>query len=415
MELKMMNLRDLKPYPKNAKKHPQEQIKNVAESIKEFGWQQPIVVDEQNVIIIGHCRYQAAKLLGQETVPVHVAKGLDENQVNKLRLLDNKTNESEWDLDLLLEQIPTLEFDNYEIDWGIPEEENEVEEDDFDVDSTFDEIEEPISKPGDIYQLGEHRLMCGDSTNRDDVDKLMDGATADILETDPPYNVNVSNSQGMKIENDNLTNFEFKAFINDAMGNASRVLKAGGSFYIWFGDVEDISFREACFNNGLSIRQCLIWVKNGFVLGRQDYQWQHEPCLYGWKEGAAHYFIDDHTQSTVIEDKPDINKMTKAELKAALKEMLDAKIATTVMHADKPIKNTDHPTMKPLKLLGKQIANSSIKGQTVLDLFGGSGSTLIACEQLERKCYMMEYDPKYCDVIIKRWETFTGNKAEKIN
>lgn len=415
MELKMMNLRDLKPYPKNAKKHPQEQIKNVAESIKEFGWQQPIVVDEQNVIIIGHCRYQAAKLLGQETVPVHVAKGLDENQVNKLRLLDNKTNESEWDLDLLLEQIPTLEFDNYEIDWGIPEEENEVEEDDFDVDSTFDEIEEPISKHGDIYQLGEHRLMCGDSTNRDDVDKLMDGATADILETDPPYNVNISNSQGMKIENDNLTNFEFKAFINDAMGNASRVLKAGGSFYIWFGDVEDISFREACFNNGLSIRQCLIWVKNGFVLGRQDYQWQHEPCLYGWKEGAAHYFIDDHTQSTVIEDKPDINKMTKAELKAALKEMLDAKIATTVMHADKPIKNTDHPTMKPLKLLGKQIANSSIKGQTVLDLFGGSGSTLIACEQLERKCYMMEYDPKYCDVIIKRWETFTGNKAEKIN
>lgn len=415
MELKMMNLRDLKPYPKNAKKHPQQQIKNVAESIKEFGWQQPIVVDEQNVIIIGHCRYQAAKLLGQETVPVHVAKGLDENQVNKLRLLDNKTNESEWDLDLLLEQIPTLEFDNYEIDWGIPEEENEVEEDDFDVDSAFDEIEEPISKPGDIYQLGEHRLMCGDSTNRDDVDKLMDGATADILETDPPYNVNVSNSQGMKIENDNLTNFEFKAFINDAMGNASRVLKAGGSFYIWFGDVEDISFRESCFNNGLSIRQCLIWVKNGFVLGRQDYQWQHEPCLYGWKEGAAHYFIDDHTQSTVIEDKPDINKMTKAELKAVLKEMLDAKIATTVMHADKPIKNTDHPTMKPLKLLGKQIANSSIKGQTVLDLFGGSGSTMIVCEQLERKCYMMEYDPKYCDVIIKRWETFTGNKATKIN
>ena len=415
MELKIMNLRDLKPYPKNAKKHPQKQIKNVAESIKEFGWQQPIVVDEQNVIIIGHCRYQAAKLLKLETVPVHVAEGLDENLVNQLRLLDNKTIEAESDLDLLLEQIPTLEFDNYEIDWGIPEEENEVEEDDFDVDSAFDEIEEPISKPGDIYQLGEHRLMCGDSTNRDDVDKLMDGATADILETDPPYNVNISNSQGMKIENDNLTNFEFKAFINDAMGNASRVLKAGGSFYIWFGDAEDISFREACFNNGLSIRQCLIWVKNGFILGRQDYQWQHEPCLYGWKEGAAHYFIDDHTQATVIEDKPDINKMTKAELKAALKEMLDAKIATTVMHADKPIKNTDHPTMKPLKLLGKQIANSSIKGQTVLDLFGGSGSTMIACEQLERKCYMMEYDPKYCDVIIKRWETFTGKKAEKIN
>ena len=412
-----MKLRDLKPYPKNAKKHPQEQIKNVAESIKEFGWQQPIVVDENNVIIIGHCRYQAAKLLELETVPVHVAEGLDENQANKLRLLDNKTNESEWDLDLLLEQIPTLEFDNYEIDWGIQEEENEVEEDDFDVDSAIDEIEEPISKPGDVYQLGEHRLMCGDSTNKDDVEKLMDGKAADMLETDPPYNVNVSNSQGMKIENDNLTDFEFKTFINDAMENASRVLKPGGSFYIWFGDAEDISFREACFNNGLSIRQCLIWVKNAFTLGRQDYQWQHEPCLYGWKDGAAHYFVDDHTQATVIEDKPDINKMTKAELKAALKEMLDAKVSTTVMHADKPVKNTDHPTMKPLKLIGKQIANSSIKGQEqiVLDLFGGSGSTMIACEQLERKCYMMEYDPKYVDVIIKRWETFTGRKAEKIN
>lgn len=415
MELKMMNLRDLKPYPKNAKKHPQEQIKNVAESIKEFGWQQPIVVDENNVIIIGHCRYQAAKLLKLETVPVHVAEGLDENQANKLRLLDNKTNESEWDLDLLLEQIPTLEFDNYEIDWGIQEEENEVEEDDFDVDSAIDGIEEPISKPGDVYQLGEHRLMCGDSTNKDDVDKLMDGKAADLLETDPPYNVNVSNSQGMKIENDNLTDFEFKAFINDAMENASRVLKPGGSFYIWFGDVEDISFREACFNNGLSIRQCLIWVKNAFVLGRQDYQWQHEPCLYGWKDGAAHYFVEDHTQATVIEDKPDINKMTKAELKATLKEMLDAKVPTTVMHADKPVKNTDHPTMKPLKLLGKQIANSSKKDELVLDLFGGSGSTMIASEQLGRKCYMMEYDPKYVDVIIKRWETFTGRKAEKIN
>lgn len=415
MELKMMKLRDLHPYPKNAKKHPQEQIKNVAESIKEFGWQQPIVVDENNVIIIGHCRYQAAKLLGLETVPVHVAEGLDENQANKLRLLDNKTNESEWDLDLLLEQIPTLEFDNYEIDWGIQEEENEVEEDYFDVDSAFDEIEEAISKPGDVYQLGEHRLMCGDSTNKEDVEKLMDGKVADLLETDPPYNVNVSNSQGMKIENDNLTDFEFKTFINDAMENASRVLKPGGSFYIWFGDVEDISFRQACFNNGLSIRQCLIWVKNAFVLGRQDYQWQHEPCLYGWKDGAAHYFVDDHTQATVIEDKPDINKMTKAELKATLKEMLDAKIATTVMHADKPIKNTDHPTMKPLKLLGKQIANSSKNNELVLDLFGGSGSTMIASEQLGRKCYMMEYDPKYVDVIVKRWETFTGQKAEKIN
>jgi len=413
MELKMMKLRDLKPYPKNAKKHPQEQIKNVAESIKEFGWQQPIVVDDNNVIIIGHCRYEAAKLLELETVPVHVAEGLDENQANKLRLLDNKTNESEWDLDLLLEQIPTLEFDNYEIDWGIQEEENEVEEDDFDVDSAFDEIDEPISKPGDVYQLGDHRLMCGDSTNKDDVEKLMDGNTADLLETDPPYNVDYEGAAG-KIKNDNMGDYEFTDFLIQAFSCANEVMKAGAPFYIWHADKKAHLFFNAFKEINWQVRQCLIWVKNSFVFGRQDYQQKHEPCLYGWKDGAAHYFVDDHTQATVVEDKPDINKMTKAELKETLKEMLDAKVPTTVMHADKPIKNTDHPTMKPLKLLGKQIANSSKKDELVLDLFGGSGSTMIASEQLGRKCYMMEYDPKYVDVIIKRWETFTGRKAEKI-
>ena len=384
MELKIMNLRDLKPYPKNAKKHPQEQIKNVAESIKEFGWQQPIVVDEQNVIIIGHCRYQAAKLLKLETVPVHVAEGLDENQVNKLRLLDNKTNESEWDLDLLLEQIPTLEFDNYEIDWGIPEEENEVEEDDFDVDSAFDEIEEPISKPGDIYQLGEHRLMFGDSTNRDDVDKLMDGKVADLVFTDPPYNVAYEGGSKKRemIKNDKIDNFY--EFLYDVYQNCYNNMNAGATIYVCHSELERINFTKAFLDVGFKMSSIIIWAKNNSTFSmNKDYKQKHEPIIYGWKEGK-HNWVGGNCEDTLWE----IKRPTKSDL---------------------------HPTMKPIELCARAITNSSNKNNIVYEPFGGSGSTLIASEQTERICYCMEIDAKYCDVIIKRWETFTGNKAEKIN
>lgn len=383
MELKMMKLRDLKPYPKNAKKHSKEQIKNVAESIKEFGWQQPIVVDDNNVIIIGHCRYQAAKLLELETVPVHVAEGLDENQANKLRLLDNKTNESEWDLDLLLEQIPTLEFDNYEIDWGIQEEENEVEEDDFDVESAIDEIEEPISKPGDVYQLGKHRLMCGDSTNLENVKELMRETKVDLFLTDPPYNVDYEGTAG-KIQNDNMADSEFNDFLIQAFSCANEVMKAGAPFYIWHADSEGYNFRTACKRAGWTVRQCIIWNKNSLVLGRQDYQWKHEPCLYGWKDGAGHKWYSGRSE-------------------------------TTVLDFDKPKHNDLHPTMKPVALISYEIKNSTKEEDCVLDLFGGSGTTLIACEELNRVCYMMELDPKFVDVIIKRWENMTGKEAVKVN
>lgn len=182
---------------------------------------------------------------------------------------------------------------------------------------------------------------------------------------------------------------------------------------MWYGDIEDIAFRQACFGNGLEIKECLIWVKNHFTLGRQDYQWRHEPCLYGWKEGS-HYFLDDRSQSTVIEDRMDIRKMKKEELIKALEEILSPDTPTTVIHENKPVKDDDHPTMKPVKLIARLIANSSRKRETVVDLFGGSGTTLIACEQLGRKCRMMELDPIYCDVIIRRWEKLTGKKATKI-
>lgn len=235
------------------------------------------------------------------------------------------------------------------------------------------------------------------------------------LITDPPYNVDVSNSSGDKIMNDNMPENEFRVFIEAAFRTADAVMRPGAVFYIWHADNNGLSFRSAAESVGWAVRQCLIWNKNHFTLGRQDYQWKHEPCLYGWKDGAAHYFFDSRRESTVIEDPPaDFKKMTKAEMYKLLKDIFSDKKATTVIDCDKPLADTEHPTMKPVKLIGYLMRNSSKKGDAILDLFGGSGTTLIAAEQLGRKCYMMELDPHYCDVIIARWEKLTGKKAIKI-
>jgi DNA modification methylase len=257
--------------------------------------------------------------------------------------------------------------------------------------------------------------MVGDSTNIDDVKKLMNGSKADLLYTDPPYNVNVSNSEGMTIENDNMDNESFRNFLNLAFMCASESLKEGAPFYVWHADSETVNFRTQCEENGLMVKQTLIWVKNGFNFGRQDYKWKHEPCLYGWKEGAGHYFIEEYNHPTVIEDEVDLEKMSKEQMKRMLEEILAEPIPTTIIHENKPLKNDLHPTMKPLQMCGDMIRNSSLKGEIVLDLFGGSGSTMMACEQLGRNCYMMEYDPKYADVIIERWEELTGKKAILLN
>ena len=243
--------------------------------------------------------------------------------------------------------------------------------------------DEPKSKKGDIYILGNHRLMCGDSTNKDDVRKLMNGNQCDMIFTDPPYNVNYEGGTGMKIQNDNMLDATFYDFLFSAFDNMFENTKRGGAIYVCHSDTEGLNFRNAFKNAGYKLAECLIWVKSALVMGRQDYHWRHEPILYGWKEGAAHYFIDDRTQDTVWEFK-------------------------------KPKKNALHPTMKPLELCAKAIYNSSRSGDIILDLFGGSGSTLIACEQLNRNCYMMELDEKYVDVIIDRWEKFTGRKAVKV-
>ena len=286
---------------------------------------------------------------------------------------------------------------------------------------------EPRAKLGDIWQLGNHRLMCGSSTSQEDVDKLLDGAVMDLCVTDPPYNVNYGSLQEQqekvgksknihdKILNDNMDDESFHLFLYDFYTQMMRSLKEGGVYYIFHADTEGLNFRSALKECGGSVKETLIWVKNALVLGRQDYHWKHEPCLYGWKEGAGHYFINDRTQTTVFEDKVDLEKLTKDELIDMCKELMDEQVPTTIIHEDKPMRNDVHPTMKPIKLIGRLVKNSSRPKENVIDFFGGSGSTLIACEQLGRKCYTMELDPQYIDVIIDRWEKLTGEKAVLLN
>jgi len=408
------NIEELIPYDKNPRINDNA-VDKVAESIKQFGFKSPIVLDKNNVIICGHTRLKASQRLGLKEVPCIVADDLTEEQIKAYRLADNKTAEyAEWDFNLLNEELDSIiDIDmtdfGFDLDLGIEEEQEIIE------DEVPEVPEEPKAKLGDIYQLGNHRLMCGDSTDEDTVRTLMNDKQADLLFTDPPYNVDVSNSQGMKIKNDNMDNESFKNFLHKAFKCANQSLKPGGAFYVWYADSEDINFRTACVDNDLLIKQCLIWVKNGFNFGRQDYKWKHEPCLYGWKEGAGHYFVEEYNHPTVIEDEIDLEKMKKEEMKKLLEEILVDQTPTTIIHENKPLKNDLHPTMKPIKMCADMIRNSSRQNEIVLDLFGGSGSTLITCEQLHRKCYMMEFDPKYVDVIIERWENFTGEKAIKIN
>lgn len=379
--------KDVIPYEKNAKKHDKTQVDNVANSIKRFGWQQDVVITQDNVLVIGHCRRLAALKLGCD-MPYHVidknADELTENDIKELRIADNLTNESPWDFELGAEDIEGLEFAGFDFDLSQFEfeEEKEVEEDDFDVQLP----EEPKSKVGDIYKLGNHRLICGDSTDSATIEKLMDGQLADLLITDPPYNVNYEGKtkDALTIQNDNMGDMEFREFLSDAFGAADSVMRKGAVFYIWHADSEGYNFRGACVDTGWKVRETLIWNKNSMVMGRQDYQWKHEPCLYGWKEGASHLWASDRKQ-------------------------------TTILSFDRPSKSLLHPTMKPIALFAYQIGNNTHEGDAVLDLFGGSGTSIMACEQLNRKCYMCELDPKYVDVIIDRWEQYTGRKAEKVN
>lgn len=394
MNYKEIEISKLMPYENNARTHSEAQLNRIAESIKEFGFINPILIDKEYGIIAGHGRMMAAKQLGIDKVPCLFVEHLSEEQKRAYIIADNKLAlDAGWDYDILESEMKALQEMDFDLELtGFTEDEiagiiklgtEEEYEDDFDPEEALPE--EAVTKPGDIWRLGNHILACGDSTNSEDMKRLVDGRVVDLIVTDPPYNVAYEGKtkDKLKIQNDHQSTDDFTAFLEAAFKNMAEWLKSGGGVYIWHADTMRKAFLDAIEQTDLSVREVLVWVKNTMVLGRQDYHWQHEPCLYGWKEGAAHYFIDDRTQ-------------------------------TTVMQYDKPAKSIEHPTMKPIELIAKQIQNSSRTNEVVLDPFGGSGTTLIACEHLKRKCLTMELDPRYCDVIVKRWEELTGLKAERL-
>ena len=414
------DINKLVPYENNARINDKA-VDVVANSIEEFGFRNPCIIDKNNVLVAGHTRVLACKKLGITKVPCIVADDLTEEQIKAFRIADNSSAQvAEWDMDKLMAELETIDYDMSK--YGLAEQleqiqssidnNNNIEEDDYEEPENL----EPKVKRGEIYQLGNHRLMCGDSTKEEDVAKLMDGELADLVVTDPPYNVDVSNSQGMKIKNDNMDDDDFYKFLENTFCNMYKFIKKDGVYYIWCIDHKIDLFIKAVKNNNFIHNQTLIWNKNTFVLGHLDYHKKHEPCLYGWKKGANHYFTDDRTQSTVIEDSGiNLKRLKKEEMLKLLQDIFSDKVSTTIINEDKPSKCDLHPTMKPIKLIARLIKNSSRKDENVLDLFGGSGSTLIACEQLNRNCYMMELDEHYCDIIIDRWEKLTNKKAVLIN
>lgn len=392
MNIQKINIEKLKAAEYNPRKDLQpedEEWRKIQRSIEEFGYVDPIIVNSDMTVIGGHQRLKVLKDLGYTEIECNVVD-LDKTKEKALNIALNKIS-GEWDnakLEELLAELNTTDIDMDITGFSFDEIDDilkDIEgskEDDFDVEQALNEIDEPTTKLGDIWQLGRHRLMCGDSTQKGNVVKLMNKEDADMILTDPPYNVDYEGktSEALKIANDNMNQTEFYNFLLDSFRNMFEVTRCGSSIYVFHADTEGLNFRNAFNAVGFKLAQCLIWVKNTFVMGRQDYQWRHEPILYGWKEGAGHYFIDSRNQSTVLE-------------------------------FDKPSRNAEHPTMKPIDLLIYLIKNSSKENDLILDLFGGSGSTLIAAEQTKRTCYMMELDPKYCDVIVRRWETLTGQKA----
>lgn len=414
----------LTPYENNPRNND-EAVEPVANSISEFGFKVPIVATSDGEIINGHTRWKAAKKLKLKTVPVIIADDLTEEQVKAFRLADNKVAEiAQWDIELLLSEIDSV--DNLDMTlFGFTDSDytlDDFEDEETDTDISEDEIEsegDSVSSVeyGDIYQLGRHRLMCGDSTSAGDMKELVNGEKIDLYVTDPPYNVAYEGKteEAMTIQNDSMDDASFRQFLRDAFSVANQHLKPGGAFYIWHADSEGLNFRAAVKETGWLLKQNLVWVKNSIVLGRQDYQWKHEPCLYGWKDGASHYFIDNRSLATVIEeDEENLKEMTKGELISYIKTMQENS-PTSIFYEDKPVRSDIHPTMKPLKLIARCVLNSSKKGERVLDSFNGGGSTLMVCEKTERIYYGMELDPVYVERTIKRWEEETGLKAEKIN
>ncbi|MDD7411298.1 DNA modification methylase [Fusobacterium gastrosuis] len=406
--VKKINLDLLKEFPNNPRVITQKQIEVYKNLLERFGAVIPTIVDSDNYVLSDYAKVEAARQLNLKEIDCILVNNLTEDEKQAIRIGEIRAIElGEWDYQKLFEelskigeQINLTGFDIDEIESLLPAEildTNKIEE--IDIPEV---TESHFTKSQDIYLLGRHRLMCGDSTNLEDVKRLVDGKTIDLMVTDPPYNVNYQAANGNKIQNDNMSPENFYQFLLAFYKNAYEVMRTGAAFYIFHADSETQAFRGALKEAGLKISQCLIWVKNQFILSRQDYNWKHEPCLYGWKEGTAHYFIKDFTQDTVLEDSlKNLEGYSKKELLDIIKKIIGEH--ETIIRENKPLKNDVHPTMKPIKLIARLIHNSSKKDWNILDLFGGSGSTLIAAEQLERNSYLMEYDPKYADVIVRRY------------
>jgi len=427
-----MDIIQIKPYEKNAKKHPKKQVQQIAESIKNFGFNQPIVVDENNVIIIGHGRFEAAKLLGLTEVPAIKVK-LTDDQAKAYRLADNKLNESDWDMDLVVEELKLISTQMIDLTGFSPDLIIETGNKEEDVPAV---PIEPKAKLGDFYQLGRHFLICGDSTDEKTISKLMDGEKADMVFTDPPYNVayegggsytNHKTPKRQMILNDEMTKGEFYKFLEKI---GQRIIEnCTGGVYICMSSSEIDQLKHSWEAVGGHWQSFIIWVKNNFTLSRADYQNTYEPILYGWPSGVKnHHFIDRRDLANVWEDLSEVKtefdgdsttitfQGFKVKIKGKIEkgEVIRKKQKMDIWRFDKPVKSAEHPTMKPVSLVTEAIINSSKGGGSVLDLFGGSGSTLIAAEKTNRTCYMCELDPKYIDVIISRWEKYTGQKATKL-
>jgi DNA modification methylase len=381
----------LVPYARNSRTHSDEQVAQICASIKEFGFTNPVLIDGEGVIIAGHGRTMAAQRLDMKEVPCLRLGHLTDAQKKAYVIADNKLAlNAGWDDEMLAIELRELKEGDFDLSLtGFDDDElaallaEAVEEGLTDEDSVPDVPETPVTVEGDIWVLGRHRLMCGDSANIEHLERLCDGQLVDMWLTDPPYNVAYEGKtkDALTIKNDKMDDGGFRQFLTDAYTAADAVMKAGAVFYIWHADSEGYNFRGAAKDAGWTVRQCLIWKKQTMVMGRQDYHWKHEPCLYGWKDGAAHLWATDRKQTTILE-------------------------------FDRPSRNAEHPTMKPVELFEYQMLNNTRGSDLVLDSFAGSGTTAIACEKHGRNARLMELDPKYCDVIIKRWQEFTGRKAE---
>lgn len=431
LQIVMVPIDDLTPYENNTRAHNDDDVEAIARSIQRYGFNDPVGIwSDQNIIVEGHGRLMAAKSLGMTEIPCVRLDHLTDDQRREYGIMHNKTAElSSWDFSALEQELAELDLSEFGLSFDPDQatadteeallesvEEDEAPEPPND-DPDKGPVQPPTGKQGQIWQLGVHRLMCGDSTDPADLAALMGDERADAVITDPPYNVDITNTQGMKLQNDDMNDEAFYEFLKAAFTQTAQSLKPGGAFYVWHADKNGSAVAAAMAEAGVPPKQRLIWVKNNLVQSlNNDYQNKHESCWYGWRKGAAHFFTPDRTQTTVFEDAREFAKMSKAELVALLEQIFDedSGVPVDVIHEKRPHVNDLHPTMKPVRLIARTMRNSTRPGELVLDPFGGSGTTIIAAEQLGRRAYLMEIDPRYCDVIVERWEKWTGKQAQRI-